>query len=97
MRISDWSSDVCSSDLPPPFPSGGRASAAPLVYTSRRPIRHTPYPRAAARGGATGSRRPVTPLRWLITLPLAIVLVVFAVNNRQETALRSAERPVRTR
>ena len=25
---------------------------------------------------------PVNRLRWLITLPLAIVLVVFAVNNR---------------
>src|SRR3546814_17341643 len=27
MRISDWSSDVCSSDLTPSFPSYGKAAA----------------------------------------------------------------------
>src|SRR3546814_8537709 len=35
MRISDWSSDVCSSDLPAPAPtaqpSGGRVFASPLA------------------------------------------------------------------
>src|SRR3546814_1170282 len=30
MRISDWSSDVCSSDLPPPDRAAG---AAPIVIT----------------------------------------------------------------
>src|SRR3546814_2327615 len=28
MRISDWSSDVCSSDLTPTFPSSGRSTVA---------------------------------------------------------------------
>src|SRR3546814_17901126 len=31
MRISDWSSDVCSSDLPPPLPA-----SVPPTWTSRR-------------------------------------------------------------
>src|SRR3546814_2977431 len=43
MRISDWSSDVCSSDLP--RPPGGAHEIAGLVQSARslaRPARHQP-------------------------------------------------------
>src|SRR3546814_9743588 len=43
MRISDWSSDVCSSDLPPSFPAEEqvRAHRSHLVQAAA-PIRHDP-------------------------------------------------------
>src|SRR3546814_12679535 len=43
MRISDWSSDVCSSDLPHPRPhaaaDGGRGGAGSVDRRSRKPDR----------------------------------------------------------
>src|SRR3546814_4672103 len=36
MRISDWSSDVCSSDLRAPFASGSPAARALLVHPQRQ-------------------------------------------------------------
>src|SRR3546814_20995198 len=52
MRISDWSSDVCSSDLSHPIP--------PAKYRDRvPPIR--PVPRASRQQCAEGARRPLRP------------------------------------
>src|SRR3546814_10605134 len=63
MRISDWSSDVCSSDLPPPGRAGkalrlawrgrGRADRHPDAGQGPRPAE----PDAGVRGG--DRRRPV--------------------------------------
>src|SRR3546814_16766081 len=43
MRISDWSSDVCSSDLKDPFEvlvvGGGPAGASSAIYAARKGIR----------------------------------------------------------
>src|SRR3546814_7626323 len=47
MRISDWSSDVCSSDLPAPAPADGAAIALVGFRSGRR----------AARCRAAGARR----------------------------------------
>src|SRR3546814_3470721 len=52
MRISDWSSDVCSSDLVPVFPHADQPEPADLV--GRRPAR------AGAR--ASAARRRAAPL-----------------------------------
>src|SRR3546814_19223753 len=41
MRISDWSSDVCSSDLPPPLPDEGGSISSGCVSRTRR--QQTPY------------------------------------------------------
>src|SRR3546814_8903602 len=58
MRISDWSSDVCSSDLPgaiPPkssgFPRPGGARRAPAIFLQRysRPVRKVEIGRASCR------------------------------------------------
>src|SRR3546814_16472151 len=52
MRISDWSSDVCSSDLPAPagYPAGGSRTGAarrPARTAAGGPPAHPPLPRAA--------------------------------------------------
>src|SRR3546814_1054365 len=52
MRISDWSSDVCSSDLgrPAEGPADGGAAA-------RRPVRHFRQQRVRYRGAVAGESR----------------------------------------
>src|SRR3546814_16799618 len=52
MRISDWSSDVCSSDLgrPAEGPADGGAAA-------RRPVRHFRQRRVRYRGAVAGESR----------------------------------------
>src|SRR3546814_14577601 len=54
MRISDWSSDVCSSDLIVVRPPRHRASG-------RRPARDQPRPDLRARGAAALDRAPHRP------------------------------------
>src|SRR3546814_11589392 len=62
MRISDWSSDVCSSDLPPPYgwsPSpcrGGSAEPTRHVFVYVTPPR-LPSPAHAATPSPDESRR----------------------------------------
>src|SRR3546814_8515873 len=53
MRISDWSSDVCSSDLPPQRLDRGRGEWAPRIglFRPRRPLHVRPSVRT----------RPVEP------------------------------------
>src|SRR3546814_3850708 len=73
MRISDWSSDVCSSDLPqgsphPDPPSNqscyvrtdGRTAAAPQVVHIR-PVRKADCPPAASRSGQRRAGCRVSP------------------------------------
>src|SRR3546814_1161841 len=38
MRISDWSSDVCSSDLPPSHEESEQASEAPTDHIEQAPV-----------------------------------------------------------
>src|SRR3546814_17070576 len=77
MRISDWSSDVCSSDLghshPAPCrsadetlsPQSGeepkKATRAALSSTAR--VANVPFGRRARSSGASGSRPPVPAVR----------------------------------
>src|SRR3546814_20098517 len=49
MRISDWSSDVCSSDLPEPPLIPGRQEQLPEARHLRRPHRETQSPRSRRR------------------------------------------------
>src|SRR3546814_19916151 len=51
MRISDWSSDVCSSDLP------GRPAGAPEQVEDARDARHEQQPRGDADRGRSEERR----------------------------------------
>src|SRR3546814_17861042 len=51
MRISDWSSDVCSSDLPPLAPAAGTLDPC-LMYS---PIIHHPLPCYQAEETDAGS------------------------------------------
>src|SRR3546814_3586051 len=56
MRISDWSSDVCSSDLPQPASSGGRLRTRKTAPSSSK-ARHCQVPECnPARGGTKRSR-----------------------------------------
>src|SRR3546814_15351598 len=80
MRISDWSSDVCSSDLIPcgldhlyPPPSKGRCFRRPSTLRSlSQPSGQPPVFRAATRDGEPLDIRPVATRRWTggLTLPL---------------------------
>src|SRR3546814_5468454 len=51
MRISDWSSDVCSSDLRRGALPVRRSSVPPCDITGIGPCRSGPWPRAFCRGG----------------------------------------------
>src|SRR3546814_374673 len=53
MRISDWSSDVCSSDLDPQADLAGRARARELGACRARRLPHSPR-----AGGARAARGP---------------------------------------
>src|SRR3546814_13798289 len=57
MRISDWSSDVCSSDLSPDAPNECRASPARTARTAIRPTRTVSTP-APAMQLASGQAVP---------------------------------------
>src|SRR3546814_11887573 len=56
MRISDWSSDVCSSDLP-----GQPAATGPAARRAGWP----PAPGDIPRGGGVDRRRPTPSRRYL--------------------------------
>src|SRR3546814_5395702 len=59
MRISDWSSDVCSSDLPPRQVRARHRPASRLAHELARPA-HRPGAAGATdvEGGVEGSPRP---------------------------------------
>src|SRR3546814_3386519 len=54
MRISDWSSDVCSSDLP----DGPRLPAHPVRQADRRPDARARHGRGAGPSAQAGGIRP---------------------------------------
>src|SRR3546814_874265 len=62
MRISDWSSDVCSSDLPDPASRGGASSIAVTVPPSLTPAFSTTI--LARPTSRTTPARPVSPI-WM--------------------------------
>src|SRR6266496_6298160 len=55
--LRDWSSDVCSSDLPPPRPPAAGAAGRGGAGTS--PGRRGPPARAGGDGGGVFGREPV--------------------------------------
>src|SRR3546814_9867557 len=65
MRISDWSSDVCSSDLAAIPPTGGRRAAAAAPPRQRAHLRADPHLPFLARGeivcNAAGIAPPLAP------------------------------------
>src|SRR3546814_3078731 len=68
MRISDWSSDVCSSDLSATIPGRSRLLSAPVSGGSemRRPVKGRRAHHACANeetSRSIGKRSPVPPCR----------------------------------
>src|SRR3546814_5696995 len=61
MRISDWSSDVCSSDLP--GRGAGRKAAAKLPQLG---LPHKACPVGRHSGGAVAGRRPLPATDYLL-------------------------------
>src|SRR3546814_1320016 len=57
MRISDWSTDVCSSDLDPGHGADGRRAAAGLPLRAALPLRHPDLQQSGA-GAANARPRP---------------------------------------
>src|SRR3546814_2817730 len=75
MRISDWSSDVCSSDLIGPCPRRvprhyrRRASrGAARIKKASRPLRANARDREAGNAWAASPPRPATPDRAILAL-----------------------------
>src|SRR3546814_2542427 len=61
MRISDWSSDVCSSDLVPDLRAGGGSGLVHIISFARRERLHRYQPiRASASSRTWDIRIPVT-------------------------------------
>src|SRR3546814_6190592 len=81
MRISDWSSDVCSSDLS--RPGGTIASSSPL--SSRRWAKRASRTRSSRTGGRSLRQLPVPPTKLSQDLPPA---------RERGGSLRSEERRV---
>src|SRR3546814_12802301 len=78
MRISDWSSDVCSSDLGDGFRRGRVSTALPTDW------KPTPTPPLPLRGRETSSARPpprmaTMPARRLQPDPMATTLLEAAL------------------
>src|SRR3546814_13976198 len=68
MRISDWSSDVCSSDLRRP---GRKASCGHCSRLARMPLCGAPL-RMLEHAAMTGHRFPAAPGRFLTQLPASL-------------------------
>src|SRR3546814_15296122 len=67
MRISDWSSDVCSSDLYASTPSAARR-ATTTIPTSRWPTGTAPTVCSARAESPVGGRSAALPARQILAL-----------------------------
>src|SRR3546814_5156759 len=92
MRISDWSSDVCSSDLPVPRPTRGRR-AAPRdslrpAGSPSSPARDPRGPRPAAPEARRGARSEehTSELQSLMRISYAVFCLKKKtdINNRKQ-------------
>src|SRR3546814_5941703 len=77
MRISDWSSDVCSSDLPTaselsPVAFGAAKPPVLLLSTGIAPTAALSWPRLTASAAAVPSAT-LTIRRWLVVVPTETV------------------------
>src|SRR3546814_10079951 len=68
MRISDWSSDVCSSDLISP---GVLAASSIWRASQLRPLSLCSQPKPSARPSATTASSPAPPMRPHFAICLA--------------------------
>src|SRR3546814_10956220 len=82
MRISDWSSDVCSSDLLSGRPLEGLNTSVAFTYTDAQIKKFTGINAAGVAADFDGTRVPFTP-KYQVSF-----------NADYETALRSEERRV---
>src|SRR3546814_8789162 len=85
MRISDWSSDVCSSDLQRP---GAIAGEAPMeTLKAMQPCAEIAIERkqecAAMRGGAADETESMTPVR-IVDQEMTALIRIDARRDRQE-------------
>src|SRR3546814_16965314 len=78
MRISDWSSDVCSSDLSARTPrrrtQGARPGPAPFFAPAMRPARPSPlHELPMSHDPRTDHRLPAPPRLPMLALPAALL------------------------
>src|SRR3546814_5895630 len=98
MRISDWSSDVCSSDL---IPSISPASAADIRF-DRLPASSAFSPSLAIIGRWFGASPPVTAIWIAIELKLAnpqsakVAIATAAIDMRSEEHTSELQSLMRT-
>src|SRR3546814_14526944 len=66
VRISDWSSDVCSSDLPSPIwrGEGSSTSSKSLPARRHRPRNHRPFNRRLVPQSQDGGKAAYARRRW---------------------------------
>src|SRR3546814_15340702 len=62
MRISDWSSDVCSSDLPPRSAAPAEPSESALLRMEGKRKARNHFPQFLPRGDMTDAQFPQLPL-----------------------------------
>src|SRR3546814_7913692 len=84
MRISDWSSDVCSSDLLDPSAGQENADAGPRARVLRRAVRQYRRGRRAGRGAGQG-RRP----RHALTFDYRTVKSTWSTTSPPRSTSRS--------
>src|SRR3546814_20922579 len=83
LRISDWSSDVCSSDLFNWSSRNNRRVANRLVAVSIKPMCHQVSRSAAPSGTRVSSTMPASMDRTALTQPTASTTPDHAPENRQ--------------
>src|SRR3546814_6778508 len=82
MRISDWSSDVCSSDLEAGDVPAARAAVAMIVGRDTEVLDEAGIARAAIESLAESfCDGVVAPLFWLLALGLPGIWVYKAINT----------------
>src|SRR3546814_3575306 len=89
MRISDWSSDVCSSDLSwPPQGTWGVAAHDPHNALFRQGERHD-----GRRGGTEVAQRDAPLRRTLFTAACGVAKEISSAENRTGDHVRSISSP----
>src|SRR3546814_16574018 len=94
MRISDWSSDVCSSDLRLPRPRRGRGRLREREALSQRPAARA-LPRAA-RGGREIGRASCRERVWQYVL-ISVVCVTLKKTTEYNGGIMSNRREYKQR
>src|SRR3546814_10954423 len=95
MRISDWSSDVCSSDLPLTLrvrPSGcACAVIAAMRPTLREPVERGWSPPPRQEPQMSNSLKTAQAYAWSLARSLMVCIIVFRAENGMFGAMPTTE------